>query len=447
MMAYGVFIWWLGTQTVTTQRRLNHLQRVVCLAASGALRTTPQIALETVLNLPPFESFLVNEARMTAFRLRKNIKIRWQWRKNHSSILDSLYECCNQLAAPADRTAPSYIFDRPFRTSIPEPEVWLNIYEAENPNIIRWFTDASVNENGAGYGIFNANTETEYWGPLGTQAEITQSELAAIIICALQIGKNQHRNSRIHLYTDSQAAIKALSSYKVESKMVMDCINALTGIATYNEITLIWTPAHSSILGNEKADLLAKRGSTLVAYGPEPFFPITEKRCRSICSKWLNEKLVQQWRVTDRSLHTKNFISTPSVKLTEQFLKLTKLEFSITIGILTDHFGLNKYLKRIGVRDDPDCEHCGRAEESARHFLCECTALNHHRRAVYNKDYIQPDEIMSNSLHKIACFVKRSGRFPALGNGQILVSRQGSRQSTNHVLMMDMPTSSQQTVG
>lgn len=108
-------------------------------------------------------------------------------------------------------------------------------------HIIRWFTDASVNKNGAGFGIFNANTETEHCGPLGTQVEVTQAELTAIFMCALQIVKDGYGNSTTHIYTDSLAAIKALSSVRIESKLVLDCIEALTKCAQNNDITIIWT--------------------------------------------------------------------------------------------------------------------------------------------------------------------------------------------------------------
>lgn len=74
----------------------------------------------------------------------------------------------------------------------------------------------------------------------------------------------------------------------------MDCIKALTEISQNNDITIIWTPAHSNILGNERADLLAKKGAIMVAYGPKPFFPITEKKCRAVCNNQLNEKVLQR---------------------------------------------------------------------------------------------------------------------------------------------------------
>lgn len=165
MMAYGIFNWWTGIQSMVAQKTLTHLQRVVCLAITGAGRTTPQAALESILYLPPLHVFLETEAATTAFRLRRHINNRWPWRQNHSSILDKLYGHCELLGAPVDKMEPTYLFRRPYRTVVPERDSWLNVYDDGNPHIIRWFTDASVNENGSGYGIFNANTGTEICGP------------------------------------------------------------------------------------------------------------------------------------------------------------------------------------------------------------------------------------------------------------------------------------------
>lgn len=68
-------------------------------------------------------------------------------------------------------------------------------------------------------------------GPLGTKVEITQAELVAIFICALQIAKSRYGNSTIQIYTDSLAVIKALSAYKMDSILVMDCVKALAEVS------------------------------------------------------------------------------------------------------------------------------------------------------------------------------------------------------------------------
>jgi ribonuclease HI len=67
-----------------------------------------------------------------------------------------------------------------------------------------------------------------------------------------------NRNKRILIFSDSQAALKAINNPKVTSRLVVECMDALSELAERNEVTLMWVPGHSGILGNEKADELAR---------------------------------------------------------------------------------------------------------------------------------------------------------------------------------------------
>jgi ribonuclease HI len=62
---------------------------------------------------------------------------------------------------------------------------------------------------------------------------------------------------RIHVFPDSQAALKALSSLKVTSTLVEECFDALSVLANWNEVTLMWVPGRCGIPGSEKVDELA----------------------------------------------------------------------------------------------------------------------------------------------------------------------------------------------
>lgn len=122
----------------------------------------------------------------------------------------------------------------------------------------------------------------------------------------------------------------------------------------------------------------------------------------------------ERWRGTNTCSHTKEFVSTPQERLANNLLTLNKLELSYTIGIITGHIRLNAYLNKIGVRDDPDCDQCGRAAESATHFLCNCPGLSSLRRRIFKHNFLTPGEVMTYSIRSIINFTKQSGRFPAM---------------------------------
>lgn len=148
-----------------------------------------------------------------------------------------------------------------------------------------------MNKLGSSYGILHANSGRQYCGYLGTYADITQAEIAAIHICALEIANENISQNPIEIFSDSQGALKALAGYKIESKLVIECVQALTAIANTREVTLIWTRGHSTNTSNISADALAKVGASTVIQGPEPFLGLKDKFCRSICESWAQNSM------------------------------------------------------------------------------------------------------------------------------------------------------------
>jgi ribonuclease HI len=93
---------------------------------------------------------------------------------------------------------------------------------------------------------------------LGKFASVFQTEIYAILLCAYENIRKKYKNKRILIFSDSQAALKALSGPKVISRLVEECQEALTVLVALNEVTLMWVQGHCGILGNEMADRLAR---------------------------------------------------------------------------------------------------------------------------------------------------------------------------------------------
>ncbi|XP_053699091.1 uncharacterized protein LOC128746066 [Sabethes cyaneus] len=72
-------------------------------------------------------------------------------------------------------------------------------------------------------------------------------------------------------YGSGDAALKALKAAMCNSKLVWECILSLRQLAHKNLVNLYWVPGHCGIEGNEKVDLLARKGSSTRCLGPEPF--------------------------------------------------------------------------------------------------------------------------------------------------------------------------------
>ena len=106
--------------------------------------------------------------------------------------------------------------------------------------------------------------------PFGKFATVFQTEIYAILQCAYENIRRAYKNKRILIFSDSQAALKALGGPKVISGLVAGCLDALSALASLNKVTLAWVPGHWGISGNERADKLARQASAMPLLGPEP---------------------------------------------------------------------------------------------------------------------------------------------------------------------------------
>ena len=96
---------------------------------------------------------------------------------------------------------------------------------------------------------------------LGVFATVFQAEVFAIMAAVRKRITRGYNGRRITIFIDSQAALKALETVTVKSKLVLECLQCLSELATHNSVQLVWVPGHEGILGNERADEMAKKGT------------------------------------------------------------------------------------------------------------------------------------------------------------------------------------------
>ena len=65
----GTLVWWSEVMQKTTKMQLGKIQRIACLAITGAMKSTPTAAMEILLNLTPLDLVILAETRMALYRL------------------------------------------------------------------------------------------------------------------------------------------------------------------------------------------------------------------------------------------------------------------------------------------------------------------------------------------------------------------------------------------
>ena len=101
---------------------------------------------------------------------------------------------------------------------------------------------------------------------LGTLSTVYQCELFALHMASVWAANNIGNPSDITFLSDSQAAIKAINSFQVKSRQVLDIIQQLNNLGSKHRVDVRWVPGHEGVHGNETADELARAGHSPLAY-------------------------------------------------------------------------------------------------------------------------------------------------------------------------------------
>jgi ribonuclease HI len=115
---------------------------------------------------------------------------------------------------------------------------------------------------------------------------VFQNEIYTILQRAYENIRRASKHKWILIFSDSQAALKVFSSLKMTSGLVAECQDALSALASLNEVTLVWVLGHCGIPGNEEADKLARQASAMPLLGPQLALGIQSCSARETIKNW-----------------------------------------------------------------------------------------------------------------------------------------------------------------
>ncbi|KAJ8976990.1 hypothetical protein NQ317_013991 [Molorchus minor] len=270
-----------------------------------------------------------------------------------------------------------------------------------------WFTDGSKTSEGTGTGVHSCNPRTRISVSLGRNATVFQAEVYAIELCVGRLEKMNPIRRTIKIFSDSQAALKDLFSYRCNSKTVWNCQKALNTLSLRNHVTLVWILGHSGQEGNEIADSLARKGAETTFIGPEPVLGISYNTAKMAVLNWSEGEILQYWQSLPGMDHSKAFIKYPKKPRSEMLLGLDRQKLKTLIGLYTGHCRLKHHMHRIGLVEDTQCRLCLEDDETADHILCACPAVERIRFSMFGRARLLPEDLDEISPNKVIGFIKR----------------------------------------
>jgi ribonuclease HI len=427
IVEYACLIWSPALDLKTVQKKLNKVQRTALVSIGAAYPSTPTATMEALLGIPPLPAFLKGSATKMAHRLL--VYGQWLGEKRHLGSPKSHIDVGNRLLSksrvlrfPVDKLKePLRIHERNFSIMIPSKDEYSipgPTLNEDNPAELLCFTDGSKTENGTGLGVVIKRHEGDKELSMSycTFATVFQMEVAAISATADTLLSDGTASKDITIYSDSQAAVKALQGNKLLTKSVLDCSNRLNELGRANEVTLKWIPAHQGYIGNESADTLAKQGANDPFVGPLPSLPISLSRVKLEVHDLIAKEHKKCYLGTPGLRQSRMFLPIPRKESGNKLLRLARTQLRDLLQIVSGHANLARHRHICGKTASPLCPSCGREAETASHYLARCTKFDLQRLQCFGCIKLEESEFAVLPLQSVVAFNKATNRLADFGD-------------------------------
>ncbi|KAJ8910193.1 hypothetical protein NQ315_005621 [Exocentrus adspersus] len=332
----------------------------------------------------------------------------WTWTASSEERLELLLEthfAGETIALRAEREVPisfmrvneakdSLRLRKSYSTTFPSREQWKQEGNMFPPGSLVCYTDGSRTRNEySGAVIYLESSGAQQSYSLGSYATVFQAEVFAILMVAQREDVKNCTEERIFICSDSQAALRAISSPSTRSMLVQEwrCPRVFSqaergggsfGSRDIREFQGTRGPInwHVSGQGNPPG-------------GRNQSLESREGSINGALSRWAYGRLEISWRMNTGCRQAHNFLDGPDRSKTTWLLNLGRKALNQMVRILTGHCRLRRHLHLMGIEESPLCPECGEGEDTPIHLLGYCIAFGRLRYKVFGAAEMQGEEM------------------------------------------------------
>ena len=155
---------------------------------------------------------------------------------------------------------------------------------------------------------------------------------------------------------------------------IVICHKTLNKLAYNNKVYLRWIAGHAGHWRDEKADPLAKAGTScdnlLPSYMPPAYIKTEINNKVKVLDK-------AHW-TSNKHKHTTFILGSKSeniIKTLNKDVIRNKTRYRTAIHLITGHAGLNKHLHTMTLSNTAACPYCDNEDDAVSHFTGQCPAF------------------------------------------------------------------------
>ena len=389
VLSYVAMAWAHESENPFVTRSFRRLNRLAMNTMVKVPRSTPTRAMEIILNVTPLHLHVLQLGLRAYKRLRHQVPLQWV------GVYTNLTHSVSHLRFWCYTLDDLELNEEQLNTDechMPAPDKnyainassFTDMENCQQPAECNVYTDGSKMNEQVGAGVYISRSDkstVEACFRLPDHATVFQAEIMAIREAA-DILANLDNLTQIKFYVDSQAALRALQNHMVKSKLVLQTIQQLRKVPT-RHITFVWTKAHIGNPGNEKADELAKLGTTQDNILDTPTAQCTFD---SMLQKKLREVWDTEWLTYPAARQSKLYISPLQHTMPKAILQWPRLKLGRFIRAVTGHNNLLYHLHNMQNDISPLCRFCLEHNEDFHHLQTSCPVLFWERHDIAASD-------------------------------------------------------------
>ena len=404
MISYAAMTWGHQIDCPDMENALERLNRAAMNTMVKVPRSTPNKGLEIILDLMPLHLHIQQEGLAAFLRLKRHEHLHWEGvftnithSVSHLRFWD--YVCRDAGIQDYHTEVDTCSTARPPSKYTLDLNSFTDMANCQQTVECNVYTDGSKLNGKVGAGVFIvrdgvAIVEDKFRLP--DSSTVYQAELTAIREAAAILAASVDLTS-VKFFVDSQAALRTLQMDTITSILALQTITVLNSISA-DSITFVWTKAHVGHAGNEKADQLAKAGTTL----PHPLaIPAPQASIKASIHKHFISRWNKEWNLCPKGRQTKLYHPVRDHGKSNKLIQWSRLKLGRYIRVVTGHNNLLYHLHNMDSSISPVCRFCLQSNEEFYHLANDCPPLWWERHLISAQD---PEHVDNWTIDQIISF-------------------------------------------